>query len=36
MIEFLEWELEQDVKARIISAYQKMLQSRAVIPETVE
>jgi hypothetical protein len=36
MIEFLDWELEQDVKTRILSAYQKMLQSRAVIPEKAE
>ena len=36
VMEFLDWELEQDVKARIISAYQKMLQSRTVIPETAE
>ena len=36
MIEFLDWELEQDVKTRILSAYQKMPQSRAVMPETVE
>jgi hypothetical protein len=35
-MEFLDWELEQDVKARIISAYQKMLQSHTVIPETAE
>jgi DNA-binding cell septation regulator SpoVG len=36
MLEFLDWELEQEVKAKIISAYQKMLQSRTVIPETAE
>ncbi len=36
MLEFLDWELEQDVKAKIISAYQKKLQSRTVIPETAE
>jgi len=36
VIEFLDWELEQDVKAKIISAYQKLLQSRTVIPETAE
>ena len=36
MLEFLDWELEQEVKVKIISAYQKMLQSRTVIPETAE
>ena len=36
MLEFLDWELEQEVKAKIISAYQKLLQSRTVIPETAE
>ena len=36
VIEFLDWELEQDVKARIVSAYQKILQSRTVIPEMAE
>jgi len=36
ILEFLDWELEQTVKAKILSAYQKILQSRAVIPETIE
>ena len=36
MMEFLDWDLEQDVKARIIAAYQKTLQSHPLIPELAE
>ena len=36
MLEFLDWELEQEVKSKILSAYQKILQSRTVIPEVTE
>lgn len=36
MLEFLDWELEQEVKSKILSTYQKILQSRTVVPEVTE
>lgn len=36
ILEFLDWELEQAVKEKILTSYQKLIQSRTVIPETTE
>ena len=36
IVEFLDWELEQTVKEKILSAYQRLLQSRTVFSETTE
>ena len=36
MLEFLDMELEQEVKGTILSSYLKMLQSRNVAPEVTE